>query len=164
MACLFCLKILSKRKDHEVLEERVTTENGGEYTLKISLKNPDKNLEAFNCLCSLLNIKWMSSSEGDDDEEDSPQFDKRRPLPLCRRCQQGYQEMYQLYQQIKEMEVLMMKRAKLIRGTIQDSETGGLRLTCEKLNGFRQMVMLASPRPSPGMPLSDILLKNLLVV
>ncbi len=108
--------------------------------LTITLDNPTKNSQAFDLLCSLLNLKWRRSEEG------GRTFDKTIPLPLCPNCQHLYQQVFQLNTQIRELEILINKRIKVIRDLVEKSgekeseEIGQTQLAFLGLENFRRKV------------------------
>lgn len=121
--CLFCLcKLPPGYLDITTLENVLPSGQ----VLSISLNDPVKNLEAFEVLCGLLNVKWRKKIEGIN-------FDAAQCLPLCFSCQNIYQEMWQVHKQIRELERLLDKKGRQIRRMIntasQDQELENQRKT-----------------------------------
>lgn len=114
VVCLFCLTGLPA----DVVNARVLTNLAPDgKDLCTTLNNPNKNLQSFELLCRLLNIdgaelRWANVLS----------FDPWKCLPLCLKCQNLYQEVFQLHSLIHELEKQVTKRVELIKVVVQKSK------------------------------------------
>ncbi|ODM99397.1 putative zinc finger protein [Orchesella cincta] len=127
-------------------------------SIKIVLNDPVKNEESFELLCKLLNVKMPS---GNEEMEEVVNFDRRKSLPLCLKCQNLHQELFQLQTQISELESILRERAELVKEIIwksdkkADYKVGTTQLTLTGLDIFRKKVIIdddVSSEKSTGRP------------